>query len=387
MKTRVVHIITKLELGGAQEFALYIVENLDRAKFEPVLITGERGLLSSAAKAIPGLKFIELPEMVREVRPIKDLTAFFKLRRILKGIKAESGAPVIVQTHSSKAGILGRSAAWAAGVDRVIHTIHGFGFNDEQGRLTRSIYVGLERLIARVTDKFVAVAYDNIRKGVRERIFSEDRAVVIRAGIDTRFFGVVESDPKEVRAEIGIPETAPVAAMVSCLKPQKAPLDFVRVAAEVIKSVPDAHFVQAGDGELRDAMLGEAARLKITDRLHILGWRRDVREIMQASDVIVLTSLWEGLPKVLPQAMAAGKPVVATAVDGSPEAVTDGISGFLAKPHDIDKMADRVALLLSDRELAVKMGEAGRARAAEFDERQMLHNIEQLYDSILEEPV
>src|SRR5512143_4150896 len=382
-KPRVIQIITKLELGGAQEVALYLAGGLDRSRWDVTLISGEKGELSAEARRGFGKDFIELPSMVREISPVNDLRALIGLYGILRRIVRESPAGVVVHTHSSKAGILGRLAARLAGATAVVHTIHGFGFNDDQSWPRKALFVTLEKLCASATDRFIAVAHDNVKKGIREGIFPEEKAVVVRAGIDTAYFAAAPGDTGGRRADIGIPGGAPVVTMVSCLKPQKAPVDFVRVAARVFARFPDAHFVHAGDGELRGEMEAEAKRLGLNGHLHMLGWRRDVKELMHMSDVMVLTSLWEGLPKVLPQAMAAGKPVVATAVDGTPEAVRDGVNGFLANPHDIEYMADKVALLLTDRTLAARMGEAGRAMVHEFDEAESLARVEALYDTLL----
>ena len=378
MRRKVVQIITKLDLGGAQEHVLFILRHLDRSLYEPVLITGTDGPLVDEARQIKDAKVYFLRDLVREISPVKDLRALVRMALLLRKER-----PALVHTNSSKAGILGRWAAKLADVPVIVHTVHGFGFNDDQKGMTNRVFVSLERVTSRVTTRFTAVAHDNVDKGVRKGIFSRDDAVVIRSGIDTAFFAEPGTAPAAKRAELGIPEGAPVATMVSCLKQQKAPVDFVRVAARVLEQVPDAHFIQAGDGELREEVLAEAGRLGVSGRFHLLGWRRDVREIIHASDVIVLTSLWEGLPRVIPQAMAAGKPVVATAVDGTPEAVKDGVSGFLARPHDIDYMAGKVALLLSDKGLAAKMGSAGRELVAEFDEGRMLDDLSALYNKLL----
>ena len=386
MKVPVIHIITRLELGGAQQNTLYTLKNLDRRRYIPVLVAGEGGPLMEEAGSIPGLRSFYVKELVREVSPFKDAAALLRLYRVIRRVKAGAGS-VIVHTHSSKAGILGRVAAYMAGVPVIVHTVHGFGFNDEQGRLKRRIFVSLEKAVSGLTTRFVAVARDNITKGVREGIFAEGDAVVIRSGIDVAFYGTPPKDIAGVKRGLGLPEGAPIALMVSCLKPQKAPLDYVRVAARVLKDVPDGHFMLAGDGELKPFVEAEVERLGIGGRFHLLGWRRDVRDIIHACDVMVLTSLWEGLPKVLLQAMAAGRPVVATAVDGTPEAVKDGVNGFLARPHDVGYMAEKVALLLSDGGLARSMGEAGRDMVAGFDEDTMLKAIEALYDNLLKEAV
>jgi glycosyltransferase involved in cell wall biosynthesis len=385
-KVAVVHIITKLELGGAQEITLYTVRNLTRGSYDAALITGWGGILSPEARTIQDMEFHEVPELVREVSPFRDLKALLRIRGILRVYVRRYGKNnVIVHTHSSKAGIVGRWAAWLAGARLIVHSIHGFGFNDFQRPAKRAFFVALERATAAISRAFTADSQANIDKGESLSLFNGKPAIVARCAIPVPFFA---QDPGGLRKDdIGVPTDAPVVAMISCLKPQKAPVDFVRVAARVLESVPDAHFIQAGDGELRGEVLAEADRLGISGRFHLLGWRRDVREIIHLSDVIVLTSLWEGLPRVIPQAMAAGKPVVATAVDGTPEAVRDGVNGFLARPHDVDLMAEKVALLLKDEGLRKEMGENGRELVSEFDEVGMLNGLCALYERLLEEAV
>jgi glycosyltransferase involved in cell wall biosynthesis len=157
----------------------------------------------------------------------------------------------------------------------------------------------------------------------------------------------------------------------------------VRVASRVGQAHPAAHFFVAGDGELRPEMEAEIRRLGIGGRFHLLGWRRDVRSLLGAADVIVLTSLWEGLPRAVLQAMAAGKPVVASRVDGTPEAVKDGDVGFLLEPHDIDGFAERLNRLITQPELAQEMGRRGRRRVDDFSVSTMLDKLVALYDGLL----
>jgi len=383
LKVRVVHIITMLELGGAQEATLCTVEKLDRSRYDVSLITGGEALMTPDARAITDLEFIEVPELVREISPARDLAALVRITGIIRRLVRESPGGVLVHTHSSKAGIIGRWAAWLGGARVIVHSIHGFGFNDFQAPLKRWMLIASEKLTALVTHGFTADSQDNINRGTRHNLFKRSLAEVVRCAIPVSRFGAAPE--RDARLDIGVPEGAPLAVMVSCLKPQKAPVDFARVAARVLERVPDAHFVHAGDGVLRDAVMEEVERLGISERFHMLGWRRDVREIIHASDVIVLTSLWEGLPRVIPEAMAAGKPVVATAVDGTPEAVRDGVNGFLAAPHDVNKIAERLAELLGDKALAAGMGAAGRKMVSEFDESEMLRRTQALYEALLKE--
>ncbi len=388
-KITVVHIITKLELGGAQQNTLFTVAHLDRNRYEPALITGANGMLIDEARRLTGVRLYLVPELVREIRPVKDITALFKIARILRAIQRDvrkqagnaTGA-VIVHTHSSKAGILGRWAARLAGIRCIIHTVHGFSFHQFQPRLTRAVYVMLERLTASITSAFILVSRANRDEGIKQKIFTPEKAVLIRSGIDIKEYQSVHCDRMAVRAELGITNGAPVVAMVACFKPQKAPLDFIKTARLVLDEYPQAEFLMVGDGDLRPRIAALAAELKIADNVHLVGWRKQVPQIMHSIDLLVLTSLWEGLPRVLPQAMAAGVPVVANDVNGSREAISDGINGFLTQPHDIQGMAGKILYLLNHPEEAQAMGCRGKGMVQEFDIWEMLRQQEALYDRV-----
>jgi glycosyltransferase involved in cell wall biosynthesis len=205
----------------------------------------------------------------------------------------------------------------------------------------------------------------------------------VRSGIDVADFARAPQLRDAARAGLGVPAGAPLVGMIACLKPQKAPLDFVALAAEVARARPEARFVLAGDGELRPDVERAVAAAGLLPRFALLGWRRDVPALLGALDVLVLTSLWEGLPRVCPQAMAAGKPIVATAVDGTPEAVVDGRNGFLFEAGDVARAAESVLRITGDPALAAKLGAAGRAAVAEFDEARMVAEQERIYAELL----
>jgi glycosyltransferase involved in cell wall biosynthesis len=379
-RIRVCHIITLLELGGAQQNTLHTVANLDRERFEPILVAGRGGLLDSETAEIPGLRTFHIPELVREVDPLRDAAALFRLISLLREIR-----PGIVHTHSSKAGILGRWAAFLAGVPVILHTIHGYGIAPGQGRGWRWLFRSLESSTSTVTTRFLAVSRANLEEGIASGLFHRDRAVLVRSGVDLAAFRNGAS-PGDLRSTLGIPPGAPLAGMVACLKPQKAPLDWVGVAQRVAPRVPQAHFLLVGDGELRPRVEEAILRAGLAGRFHLLGWRRDIPSVMKNLSVLVLTSLWEGLPRVVPEAMAAGVPVVATRVDGTPEVVRDGETGYLADPHDLETLAERVAALLSDPALGRRMGEKARAGVAEFDIDEMVRKQESLYQQLMENP-
>lgn len=374
-------MITLLEWGGAQENTLATVRGLSPDRFDRVLVAGRGGVLDSAAASIPGVRFLQVDSLVREIRPSWDFRAFRGLESVLREEKRlAAGLPLIVHTHSSKAGILGRAAARRAGADLVLHSIHGFGFHDGQAAPVRRLFVGLERMASRWTDAFVAVSEENIRLGIREKIFTGDRCRLIRSGFDTKRFLAGSRDTG--RRILGLPADVPVVGTVAVFKPQKAPLDFVGVAQKVAAAYPEARFVMVGDGELRPAAVRAVETASLSERFLFAGWREEIPDLLRAFDVFLLTSRWEGLPKVVPQALLSGVPVVATAVDGTREIVDDGQDGFLCPPGDVAGLADRVVRILSGSS-GIDPGIKRDRVLREFDQEEMVRAQERLYAELL----
>ena len=377
-KPKVIHVITKLELGGAQKVTLMTLERLPREQYELALVTGPDGLLVDWANRIENLHCAWIPSLVREVRPVQDLTTLFKLIQLFRRER-----PQIVHTHSSKAGLLGRWAAKVAGVPLIFHTAHGFGFHDFQRPAVKRIYVWLEKVTAQITTKLVVVSYANAEKGELNGVFKRGDWILCRDAISVREF--MQPGPRRQKLqEWGIPDGRVVVGMIACLKPQKSPVDFVDVAARVLKQNQQVHFVLAGDGELRPEVEKRIAEHGIGDRLTLLGWQTDMPEVYRNLDIVVLTSLWEGLPCVFSEAMAGELPIVATNVDGAREAIIDGENGFLHEPHDIEGLAGSVLKLLSDPQLCRTMGQRGKSRVMEFDISTSVANLESAYRECLE---
>ncbi len=311
---------------------------------------------------------------------MEDILALGQIRVMIRRVlKNHQGAPAIVHTHSSKAGILGRWAARLEKLEVIIHTFHGFGFHSYQPRLVRGVYQLAEVITSKVTNGFIMVSKANEVVARNLGITEGKRVVLIRSGISLGEFSYRPELVGRLKKELNIPEHFRVVTQISCFKPQKAPLDFVEMAGRVAALEPSAFFLMAGDGILRPQVERAIARSGLENRVKLLGWRRDIPEILHDTDVLVLTSLWEGLPRVLPQAMAAGVPAVVTKVDGSPEAVLDGVNGFVVEPRDVEGMAARVVQLLRDPELRRKMGEEGRKRVREFDIDEMVRKQEEFY--------
>jgi glycosyltransferase involved in cell wall biosynthesis len=377
MRTRVLHCITRLEPGGAQRNTLYTVEHLDRGEFEPALAWGPGDPLDEVAAAIPGLRREPVPELVRPLAPALDLRALRRLVAIMRQLE-----PHVVHTHSSKAGVLGRLAARIARTPAVVHSIHGFGFTPLQPAPVRALFVIAERVMARWTDHFIAVSQTNLRQGAALGVVSPERASVIRSGIELDRFRRATGG-RDVRRRLGVPESAPLVVQVGNFKPQKAPLDFVRAAAAIAREVPEAWFVMVGDGALRPAAEELASDLEVADRMVFCGWWDDVPGLLAESRVSVLTSRHEGLPRAAVESLAAGVPVVATAVDGTPEVVRDGSNGFLVEAGDVAGIARRVRALLRDDELHARLSAAAAVGLEEFDIDRMVRQQEELYRWLL----
>lgn len=376
---RVCQVITMLELGGAQGLTIDTVERIDRSRFLPMLAAGPGGILDDRARGIAGAPFFAVPHLVREIRPVDDLRAFRELVLLFRRER-----PDIVHTNSSKAGVLGRFAAAVAGVPIVLHTVHGWGFHPWQSRREHALYVLLEQAAARVTTRMIAVSEANARAGAREGIAPFEAFEIIRPGVHTARFAAARRTGA-LRCELGLSERTPLVGMVGCLKPQKAPLDFVRAAARARRDEPAAHFVLVGDGALRPEVERAVEEAGLAGRFHLLGWRRDPEVVVGDVDLFVLSSLHEGLPMVIPEAMAAGKPVVATAVDGTPEAVRDGVTGLLVPPRDPERLGAAIGSLLARPERCRRMGETAASVAAGWDIDEMVRRHERLYLRVVRE--
>lgn len=372
----VCHIITKLELGGAQKITLRTMAHLDRSKYFPVLIVGgEAGELDVDATSMLGRELYRVPSLVRAIRPLQDVKAFFSLTRLLRRIR-----PMIVHTHSSKAGIIGRWAARLAGVPVIVHSVHGFGFTPTQHPLLKRFLTLMERWASAYTQWVFTDSEANRQQGIALGLFTGDRSSMLPPGIDLQAILAVRVNCDDKRHSLGLDPAKPLIGMVAPFKPQKSPLDFVRVASHVCRQRSDAHFVMVGDGELRQAVEEEIRRLGLSQSITLTGWRRDVPEIMKCLDVFLLTSGWEGLPRVYLEALSCGVPAVGTCVDGAAEVVIDGVNGFLKEPGDVEGLADRVLWLLNHPEEAKVMGARGISFSEKFDCYEVVRQQEYRYE-------
>jgi glycosyltransferase involved in cell wall biosynthesis len=379
-KIKVCHIITMLELGGAQRNTLFTVGNLDRDKFVPVLISGRGGLLDREAKGISGLKTYFIDELTRPVSPMKDLISIFKIYKVLRVEK-----PDIVHTHSSKAGITGRIAAFLARIPVVIHTYHGFGFNDFQNMFSKMIYILAEKFANPLTTRFIAVTNEDITKGIKYGLGGSRKYSLIRSGIDTSKYFTPKHDKGLIKKELGIPSLENIVTTIGPFKPQKNLRDFIKACAVTLQSFPETCFIIVGDGEERQLIEELIAQLKLSEKVKLLGWRQDIDRILAVSDIFVLSSLWEGLPRSVLEAMCSGVPVVANAVDGVKEIISEGVTGFLIEPRNIKMLSDKIVYLLKNPGVAKDMGNKARESISrQYDINYMLKQQEELYTELME---
>ncbi len=372
-RIKVVHIITRLELGGAQQNTLHTVENIDPARFEGVLLAGGGGVLSTTPHG-KAYRFVRVPGLVRSLRPWDDLRALVHLWVLLRREK-----PDIVHTHSSKAGVLGRLAAFAARVPVVVHTFHGFGFHPEQPAWVRGFYVALERGMARLSTVLIAVSRANRDEALALGIGRAGQYRLIRSGVDLAVYTAL-ARRRESPAGLGVLPHEKLIVTIGPFKPQKNLHDFLRAAAIVAGRAPEARFLIVGDGAGRARLEARVESAELTGRVILAGWRRDIPAILARADIFCMTSLWEGLPRALVESMAAGLPCVVNAVDGCRDLIQDGVNGFLTPPKHPMATADRLLRLLTDPGMAARVGARARASVGdEFNIHTMVRQQEALY--------
>ena len=324
-----------------------------------------------------------LPSLGRSLHPVRDLLTVGALVSILRRQR-----PHIVETHTAKAGFVGRVAARLAGVPVVLHVFHGHVFYGYFGAAQTRAFIGIERLLARWTDRVITISLSQ-RHDIAHvyRIASPDRVVVVPLGFDLRSFaGAGPADRSAGRALLGVPSDAPLVGFVGRLTAVKNPALFCSAACRVLESVPGARFVLVGDGELRADIERQIADLGLSERVTLAGWQREMPPVYAALDALVLPSLNEGTSVTAIEAMAAGVPVVATAVGGMPDLVADERTGLLAPSGDAEALAEQIVRVLSDPAWAHSVARGGREDAlARFGVDRLVRDMESLYTTLLAE--
>lgn len=371
-KLRVMEMIDKPSLGGGQTALLLLAENLDRSRFEVVISSGGDGPLAEEARQ-KGIAYVPVSLDKRlSLRPLREITGVLRENKI-----------DVLHTHGGIAGFYGRSAARRVRTPAVVHTLHGIHYLHYRNPFLRRLYVFLERKYSRSTDRLILVCQSDLRQARRHRLAPEEKMTVILNGTDFRLEVGADGIARR-RGELGWLPDRPVIGTVARLHRQKGVVNLLRAAPQILSTFPEIKIAVVGDGPQSGSLRREAQRLGLEGRLLFLGERKDAASVMALFDVFVLPSLWEGLPFVLVEAAALGKPIVATAVDGVPEILEDGKTGLLVPPKDPSALADAVIRLLKDKKEAYRLGAMARTLVPpRFPLRRMIEQTQNLYLDVL----
>jgi len=340
----------------------------------------ERRSIDSAIKEAEkkGVKPIPIPSLVRRIDPARDLSTFFSLRRLVIREK-----PAIVHTHTSKAGILGRCAAKLAGVPTIVHTPHGHVFYGHFGPLASRSFLLVEKLLAFITDRMIALTESEREDYITFAVSNPNKIITIHSGVEVDHYMNVEVNVEEKKKTLGLDPKVLVVGTVGWLLPIKGPMYLLRAMERVWLSHPEIQLVFVGKGDLENELRKKASQIGVNKRVKFLGWRDDIPEIMHILDVFVLPSLNEGMGRVLIEAMAAGRPIIASNVGGIPDLVIQGENGLLVPAKDIKALAEGIEYLLENQSERIEMGEKGRKMATNYGVNSMVEKIDRLYLELL----
>lgn len=374
-------MVTRLDMGGAQFNTVYTVTHLNKDIFDVYLLAGPNGTMQN----IPdGTKVEFIPQLQRSINPVSDLKALLAIYKNIKKIN-----PDIIHTHSSKAGILGRIAAYFARVPVIIHTFHGFGFHPLQNFLVRNTYILLEKICALFSSALIFVSESNIQYalslgiGNLSGVGNLDKFHLIRSGIKLSDYPA-KADKHLVRSDLGIKDDDILISSIGNTKPQKNPIHLIIAASNIISKLPLAKFVFVGGGSELEKYKKAVRDLNIEKNFIMTGWRSDGAQILAASDIYAMTSLWEGLPRSLVEAFATGIPAVCYRTDGVTDILKDGVNGFSVEKNDINGFTDYLTKVISDSTLRKKLASGAKNTDLKtFDIDYMVNQQEELYKNLI----
>ncbi len=367
-KISICEMIDQPTLGGGQAVLFSLADHLNRDLFDTAVASAPGGPLAERARE-KGLKHIAVP-LDKKI----GLRTVGRIASILRENKFD-----ILHTHGGYAGLYGRLAARRAGTPVVVHTLHGIHYLHCRNPVLRQLLISLERFCSRLSDGLILVSYSDLGRALRHRLAAEDKMSVILNGIPTPEKISAEANENK-RLELGLEADRPVVGTVARLHRQKGVVWLVRAGAIICHRFPQVRIVVVGGGPEEKGLRRIARKLGLEKKILFLGARADAAAIMALFDVFVLPSLWEGLPLVLIEAAAQGKPIVATAVDGTKEIIDDGKTGILVPPKSPQALSEAVLRLLEDPDRASRMAERARAVIPErFPLRRMVEQTQNLY--------
>lgn len=381
-KTKILYFITRMDQGGAQASVLTTLKTINRQQFEVFLAAGKGGRLDGK---VPNDKkhFFFITWLKHDTHPkyvFHDFMALLQMGLVLHKVK-----PDIVHTNAPKAGVLGRLATlifWHRA--KVVHTFHGLGFAREQGEKQFKFFVMVEKFCSKFTDVLVFVSRKNAQEAKELGIGKGVRTEIIRAGVNFNPILPLKFDPVAKKASFNIPANAKVVLALGNCKPLKNPLHFVFAAYKVLNQMKNVYFIFTGDGPLKEHVSNLVKNLNIEKYVLFPGWRNDALELLAIADIYASVSLREGLPMSLLEAMSMRVPAVCYDVDGISEVVTNNKTGFLVRPKDIDKFAEKLKVLLRHTALRERFEAAIDHRDfSEFTANIMVKKQERLYRSLV----
>ena len=378
---RVMRLIARLNVGGPAIHVSLLTVGLNDETFRSTLVAGtvgsDEGDMTYLAREM-GLNPVIVPWMGREVSPLNDLRALGALVRLMRDIR-----PHVVHTHTAKAGFLGRLAARLAGIPVVVHTFHGHVFHGYFGPLKTGVFIWLERLAARLSDAILTIS-DGLRDDlIGYRIAPPERIRVVPLGLKLQPLTRIGELRGRFRRECGYSTDAPLVGIIGRLVPIKNHELFLQAARQVHEALPEARFVVVGGGERQPELESLAASLSLSDVVSFTGWRRDLPAIYADLDTLVISSRNEGTPVSIIEAMAAGVPVVATAVGGVPDLLRGGDLGMLVPSDDPAALADAIGAALAARQSA-HLDEARAWALKRYDAERLIVDMRALYIDLLE---
>jgi glycosyltransferase involved in cell wall biosynthesis len=382
---RILHLITRLILGGAQENTVLTCEDLLRIHGDEVLLAtgpavGPEGSLLDRVER-NGVPVEVLVPLGRAIRPLADWQSYREIRRVIRRFR-----PDVVHTHSGKAGLLGRMAAYSLGVPAIVHTIHGAPFHPYQSRGARAVFRACERYAAGRCDALVSVADAMTDLAVAARVAPRDKFITVYSGIEVEPFLHANEQRSTTRNKLGYHDSHVVVGKVARLFNLKGHEDVVRAAQQAVARQPNLRFLFVGDGILAPQIHRQVREAGLVEHVQFTGLvpPEQIPALLGAMDIVVHASLREGLARVLPQALIAGKPVVSYDIDGAREVVKSGETGFLLPPRSIDEMSESICRLAADPTMRDRFGSCGRERFAEqFRHEHMTRELRALYERLL----
>jgi glycosyltransferase involved in cell wall biosynthesis len=381
-KVKILRIITRLNIGGPSFHTILLTAHLDPAIFSSKLVKGEEGKnegemndLLERKEVIP----VIIPQLGREISWRDDWSAFWKLYRLIRQEK-----PDIVHTHMAKAGTLGRLAAKLAGASTIVHTFHGHVFHSYFGIVKTKVFIIIERLLALLTTQIVAVSPSQKEELLRYKIAPCKKVTCIPLGLELDLFLKAEKEKGQLRTELNLEQNHKLVGIIARLVPVKGHSFLLAAAPMVISIFPRVKFLVVGDGPLRKELEDLADQLGLQRNVIFLGFRKDLSKIYADLDVVVLTSLNEGLPVAIIEGMTAAKPVVAFDVGGVKDLVQDNITGILVPFGEVHKLADSIIHLLKDPQECERLGQNARRKAyPHLDYRRLVGDMEKFYCQLL----